>query len=427
VAFPTKLAIIGDGRIPTTLTPAGFILAWTDIRGGITTDIYIEAVSGTGVLRWGAAVCTASGNQGDVAITTDGYTNLQGLPHGAIVGWRDYRAGVDDSDIYAQRIDYTGAPVWTANGINLAPGITSVLEPAIAPAGAQNAIVCWPGPVPGRTYGLFADRAGTAGSWGGPTALTNPNSSQHEQAVRSDFAGGIIATWEQPGQGFTRDLYAQRLNAAGAPLWGTAGKLVCVSPSLERAPELVAGSSGASVIVWLDSRHELNRDIYAQNIDANGDRQWLPGGIPICRATGTQSELSACPETSGGAIVAWTDERNGNADIYAQRVTGSGGVTAVGELAPNTVRLSRAWPTPSRSGVRLAFDLPAASLVSAAVFDAAGRRVRTLLAGESIRPGHHTLFWDGTREGGLAPARGIYWIRVDAGGVQASRRAVIVR
>jgi hypothetical protein len=281
--------------------------------------------------------------------------------------------------------------------------------------------------LPGRSFGLFANRVGSAGSWGDPVALTNPASSQGAQAVRSDLAGGLIATWDQFGQNLTRDVYAQRLDATGTPQWGAPGKLVCVSTSFERSPQIIAGTSGSSVIAWLDSRNESARDIYAQMIDASGDRQWLPEGTPICRAVGMQAELSACSEPTGGAIVAWTDYRNGAADIYAQRVTGSGAVTGVDEVLGATLSLSPVWPNPSPSGVHFAFDLPATSAVSAAVFDAAGRRVGTMVAGELYRAGRHTLTWDGTGMDGTAAARGVYWIRVDAGGEHATKRAVILR
>ncbi len=426
-AFPTKLTIVSDDKTPDILGPAGAILAWTDVRSGVETDLYMGAVSSSGAQRWTAAVCTATGNQGDLCMVTDGSSNFHGQPRGAIVAWRDYRAGVSDPDIYAQRINYAGVAQWGADGVGIATGNSSVLEPTLVPAGAQNAIVCWPGPAQGRTYGLYADRVGSAGSWGAPIPLTTPNSWQAEPAAMSDLAGGIIAVWSQLAESLTRDLYAQRLDATGTAQWGTTGKLVCVSASSEGSPVIVPGRSGASAIAWLDSRDDVNGDIYAQLLDANGARQWSPAGVPVCRASGLQTELSACVDTTGGAIVAWTDYRNGNADIYAQRVTGWGGVTGVEPGLVTGLSLSAPSPNPSYTGFALAFDLPVASDVSAAVFDAAGRRVRALLDAEARPAGRNMIVWDGRGDGGLAVASGVYWVAVRAAGEQGSRRTVILR
>ena len=119
--------------------------------------------------------------------------------------------------------------------------------------------------------------------------------------------------------------------------------------------------------------------------------------------------------------------RSGNADIYAQRVTGQGAVTGVDAIVAPTLTLSRPWPSPSRSGVSLAFDQPAASVVSATVFDAAGRRVRTLLAETTYTAGRHTFSWDGRREDGESVPNGVYWIAIGTSGARYSRRVVIVR
>jgi hypothetical protein len=237
----------------------------------------------------------------------------------------------------------------------------------------------------------------------------------------------MIVTWETFAAGLTRDLYAQRINAAGAPLWGAAGQLVCLSPKSEGAPVIVAGRSGASVIAWLDNRNETNDDIYAQGIDSDGVWQWIIDGLPLCRAIGAQDELSAAADSTGGAIVAWTDYRNGNADIYAQGVTGSGGVVGVEPGPAGGLALSAPFPNPTRAGLALAFDLPADGDVSAAVYDATGRRVRVLIEREARPAGRNTLAWDGRDDRGSALASGVYWIAVRSGVATAARHAVLLR
>jgi len=80
-------------------------------------------------------------------------------------------------------------------------------------------------------------------------------------------------------------------------------------------------------------------------------------------------------------------------------------------------------PNPSRGQARVMLDLPRAARVDVAVFDAAGRRVITLLTGE-IAPGRHSLIWDGIDARGRRVNSGVYWMRASTDGAQATQRLV---
>ncbi len=54
---------------------------------------------------------------------------------------------------------------------------------------------------------------------------------------------------------------------------------------------------------------------------------WPPDGVPLCGVGCAANQLVLiCPDTFGGAFVVWQDYRSGNADLYAQRVLGSGAI-----------------------------------------------------------------------------------------------------
>jgi hypothetical protein len=244
----------------------------------------------------------------------------------------------------------------------------------------------------------------------------------------SDLAGGFVAAWSRlGGPPLTLDLYAQRVSSSGTRQWGDEGKLVCVSPAGELKPILVRGRSNTWLVVYTDTRNGSQGDLYAQLLDANGNRAWADGGVPLCTGPANESEVVATPDTTGGAIVAWTDYRNGGTDIYATRISGTGGVVAVdGTPLPPRLRLASAAPNPARTGVRLALDLPNRGGVSAVVHDAAGRRARVLLDRVAFEAGHHTIAWDAHDERGSRVPTGIYWISVRAGDERASRRVVVI-
>jgi len=66
-----------------------------------------------------------------------------------------------------------------------------------------------------------------------------------------------------------------------------------------------------------------------------------------------------------------------------------------------------------------------ASRVLLGVFDVRGRLLRSLNAGIS-QPGEHQVTWDRRTENGGAAGRGVYFLRLQAPGIQLSRKLVIV-
>ena len=99
---------------------------------------------------------------------------------------------------------------------------------------------------------------------------------------------------------------------------------------------------------------------------------------------------------------------------------------AVGRAAtPARIALSAPAPNPSRGSVRFALALPVAATVEVAVFDATGRRVRTLLSGLT-ESGSLPLLWDGLDARGHRAGAGVYFLRANASGSTVTRRLVRV-
>ena len=92
-------------------------------------------------------------------------------------------------------------------------------------------------------------------------------------------------------------------------------------------------------------------------------------------------------------------------------------------LKPSTFGISEVRPNPFRSGAAVKFGLPEESDVDIAVFSAGGRRVKGLTRGV-LGPGYHLVVWDGKDDAGLSVSRGVYCLRLAAGGHVVSRRMV---
>jgi predicted glutamine amidotransferase len=83
-------------------------------------------------------------------------------------------------------------------------------------------------------------------------------------------------------------------------------------------------------------------------------------------------------------------------------------------------------PNPGPPGMRIQFDVPARGAVGLDIYDVAGRRVRTLVAG-TLPAGRHDVTWDGRDQGDRPVAAGTYFYRLSCAGVSATHRLVLVR
>jgi hypothetical protein len=429
VQYPFDPALIADGA-------GGVIVAWEDYRG-TSADIYAMRINGSGSRLWrlrGERVCVATGDQLYPVCATDG-------SGGAFIAWQDSRA-VASTDIYLQHLGSSGdiaSGVWPQDGISLTPttGLRSAYVPTIVSDFAGGAITVWEDYRNGNDSDIYAQRINTTGAraagWAdGGTVVCNASQGQTEPIVVSDGANGAIAVWVDL-RGSAKDLYAQRMTGAGARAagWPTSGFAVCTAAGDQASPRAVPDGANGAIVTWYDFRGGSDTDIYAQHVTGAGavGAGWTVDGDPVCTALADQQSPTLVNGSDGRAVIAWHDNRNSSTgyDVYAQSVTGGGDVLDVPQAAPVSFRLHEPRPNPAAGPVSLAFELPVAQVVGARVFDLAGRSVRTLEAGRLFPAGTHSLSWDGRDEGGAPAAAGVYLVRLGAGSDVQVRRVVRLR
>ncbi len=145
---------------------------------------------------------------------------------------------------------------------------------------------------------------------------------QQNQEMASDGYHGAIITWADYRSGQAH-IYAQRVDSLGNALWTTDGVVVCQGAQSEENPAVVGDGYHGAIITWVDYRNG-NYDIYAQRVDSLGNTKWTANGVVICDAAEDQVYVELASDDYHGAIITWRDYRNGNLDIYAQRVDSSG-------------------------------------------------------------------------------------------------------
>jgi hypothetical protein len=422
--------IVGDGS-------GGAIVAWKDRRDGSEYHIYAQHVLASGEVdpAWpadGRALCTAATLQTSLTIVSDG-------AGGAIVTWQDFRGSTTFYDIYAQRVLASGAvaPTWPLNGRALCTATNSQYSPAIVSDGAGGAIVTWYDYRGGVKYDIYAQHVLASGAvdpaW--PVdgrALCTAAGDQDFPAIVGDGSGGAIVTWEDR-RGGDYDIYAQHVLGSGAvdPAWPADGRALCTAANSKYYPAIAVDGSGGAVIAWRDQRDGYTH-IFAQHVLASGtvDAAWPVDGRALCTAANSQDHATILADGAGGAIVAWEDSRTSDTtgiDIYAQRIYASGEVAGVPPTtAPVGLKLLAPFPNPSTgNSVSIPFDLPSSGRVSAEVFDLAGHRVRTLVIEREFSAGRRVLQWDGLGDGRARVPAGVYVIRVSVGRQADGRRLVL--
>jgi len=123
--------------------------------------------------------------------------------------------------------------------------------------------------------------------------------------------------------------------------------------------------------------------------------------------------------------MAWTDTRNGNQDVFSGRMS----LTSAREdepSAPDGLAITSVYPNPFNSGVSIRYNLPLTGKASIEIYDIAGRRVRTLSAGQATA-GSGQLIWDGADSFGQPMASGIYFVRLNSADKSAAQKAVLLR
>jgi len=464
--------IVDDGN-------GGAIIVWQDYRNG-NFDIYAQRVNSSGAVQWsgnGVTVCTAPFDQFNLALVSDGLggailtwednrSNVVGCPDiyaqrlnssgatlwtangvsicneasaqhgprlisdtagGAFITWYDQRAG--DFDIYTQRIASGGAVQWTTNGVATCTMATDQLMPALCSDGAGGVIIAWYDFRSTTDFDIYAQRQGPGGAvvWvvDGVVMNNNEGYDQINPGIVSDGAGGAIVVWQDYITGVTSDIYAQRVAAAGAVVWTATGVIICTASGNQTNPQIVTDGNSGAFITWEDYRDIASSDIYAQRIAGNSEINWPATGFVICGADSSQSFPTMVSDGDIGTILAWQDHRNDDWDIYAEGLCIFG--TGIGDLPVVEVSSFRNSPNPFADMTTISFALTCGSPVSISVYDINGRLVTTLADGVSLSEGNHEVTWNGSDMNGESVSAGVYFCRISTSETSRRHSIVVVR
>ena len=176
----------------------------------------------------------------------------------------------------------------------------------------------------------------------------------------------------------------------------------------------------------VDEAVELNWSVYPDVPVGNlyrapqgGDFELLAGGL----------------RADASSVIDYVDRTAEAGLVYRYRLEGAGredlSKTTEEIMVPvQAVRLYQNHPNPFNPSTVIPYAVPGDASVRRsvllAVYDVNGALVKTLVSG-AVAAGRHEVRWDGHNERGESVSSGIYFVRLDAGKVEATRKMVLLR
>ena len=154
--------------------------------------------------------------------------------------------------------------------------------------------------------------------------LCSSDGNQSYGYIASDDAGGAIITWPEVRYDIIySDIFAQRIDCDGNILWNADGVPICTVPETQMDPYIIPDGSGGAVIAWRDYRNG-DYDIYAQRVDGDGNVLWTPDGVAVSVARFGQYAPMMVSDGAGGFYICWWDDRTASRQVRCNRLNSDG-------------------------------------------------------------------------------------------------------
>jgi hypothetical protein len=302
-----KLVAIADG---------GFYLSWFDnATGGY--DIYLQRLDAAGVEQWphnGVLVADRGydGTQGyGLAVDTAGH---------ALLAFNDDRSGTDE--ITVVRVDPDGNLVWGPSGVQVS-AVGAVYSPRVAGTSDGNIVVAWT-----SDDSVVLQKVAPSGMalWGAGVTLSPSYAEFFVADLKASDAGSAIVSWVHSDfPTATNHLWAQKLAADGALLWGAGHVPVFDSGSLQmgNSPPFSSDGAGGAVFAWYSS---VPLQCRVQRILANGSEAFAHQGVEVSIAARNRVNPSAIFLPASEELVVFWKEENvpEQFGLYGQKLDAAG-------------------------------------------------------------------------------------------------------
>jgi hypothetical protein len=312
----------GDQFSPVVVSDenGNFVITWEDQRNK-QAEIYAQRFSPDGTKLGGNFLVHDRNNcshfEPDISFNDNG---------DFIITWRNirYEGWNEFNDIYTQRFSNYGTRIGEAIVVEGANDVRSV-SPCITADGLGNFIIAYVFNNGTDLGDIYARRFSGDGDPIGSTFKVNfdeTNITQSNPVIDSDKNGNFIISWKDILDD-KNNIYAQRFFNDGNPI-GDNFKVNDNSAEIKWQKHCISVNSvGNFIIIWTDYRNG-NFDIYAQRYSAEGIASGNNFLVNESIAEEWQERSAVAMDLDANLIIAWADGRNRNKDIYAQKFSNNG-------------------------------------------------------------------------------------------------------
>ncbi len=204
-------------------------------------------------------------------------------------------------------------------------GISSANSPALAAQG-NSVYAVWTDARSGNTDIFFAYSPVAGTTWETPVQVNDDigTAAQSCPSIACDALGNVYIVWEDNRDGDS-SIYMAIGNDPGTGYTFSANSKVSSASAVSAEEPVIAAYGPASArlcVAWTDERNG-DPDIYFRHSNDAGGAWEAEQQLNDDATTADQYEPAICADGSGNVYVAWTDRRNGNPDIYAAAGTES--------------------------------------------------------------------------------------------------------
>jgi hypothetical protein len=313
----------------------GSYVSWFDNRNG-GYDVYLQRLDRDGNPMWtanGILIADLSNSSTqDYGLTVDGVG-------GCAIAFLDTRLG--GVKVTVTRVDENGVQVWGDLGKQMPNAGASQNSPRVALSGDGAIVVGWS---ESASTGLHRFELDGTNTWPSPVYLTVSGANLTLADIRTgDGSSVIVSGVRATGFAGAKTLRAQKVDASGALLWGPSHATIFSTGSLQfgNFPTFVSDGAGGAVFAWYTTSPLQS---FAQRVAADGTVLWGTNGIGVTTTTTrerTNPSVAFDPATQT-TFVGWLERvpSTSNYGAYAQafdatgaRLWGSNGTTLLATQA----------------------------------------------------------------------------------------------
>ncbi len=249
---------------------------------------------------------------------------------GCFVVFKSRRGREGYVNLYFQHIDRQGRPVLGANGVPVCPSEANQAHTKVHFDSQAGLFVIWQEKRSGEHSDLFMQRINERGEplWaidGLRISLSDRN--KHNPHIITDGNNGLYVFWEEEDPLLkTRRIVGQHISASGERRWSDTGRQLIAHKGRQQNAHPAWAPNGKFVLLWEDFRERAEGELFVQKFDSTGRELWRKNGLPLRRADVIrQRHPVVYGDGFGGLLCAYEGVREtGDQAILMLRVTRHG-------------------------------------------------------------------------------------------------------